>query len=526
MSSPLYFDFLSSVWDQFSDEDREVFAELWQGYEQVISAVYQKYMELSLNVSINDLRAWTTERWLPYTFNSSNFINRPATLLSNQDLSAGVNTTVRNLLCLSVNGGTPFEVNIRGKIPVVTTIDEIIFKINLAAGFKFAGSVFNNSILLLTSNVLGANSLVTVHQTSIPSANACEFLLGVDVDVLPDSYPKYKYPYTIKYTNVRTLPWLRDSIRDETMTVELVEGTDYMVEEGGLVFKEIPPASMWAERTNIDEENPWANFGYLTEIYQKNSPRYVGALKGLWFSLWNGPKPSNIRIALYLLFGLPTAPEEGTITVANSTTITMRGLSGATYTFPVPTGLNPDVSVGSSVTQFQPLVDGINVYDKINYPGFVEKEIGREGIGRFLTENATRGEGDTDETKALRLLEEHTFLPQISVDTFVFPDINMTNVKTFLSAFRPLSKAYMFQVILGAFRELLGLNDRVDANIDFILDSSLDVNETTHQDAATLTTYEDNPSSGLNLDPAGMLFDENVEIEVREGATLKDRFTA
>ena len=67
---------------------------------------------------------------------------------------------------------------------------------------------------------------------------------------------------------------------------------------------------MWARRSLFDQENPWNNFGFLMNIYQKNSVRYVNVLQGLWFAFWTGPRPSNVKISLYLLFDLGLRPAE------------------------------------------------------------------------------------------------------------------------------------------------------------------------------------------------------------------------
>lgn len=527
MASPHYFQFIAAVWEQLPEKDRGEFAELWTGYEQVLAAVYQRQMEVNLNIGVSDLQAYSTERWLPYKFKEANFIERAATTSSSQDLSVGINLSVKNLLRFSIDGGAPVEVNIAGSVPKSTSITEIIEKINAVVGYKLARGIYENSILQLVSPTKGANSSIEILPTSNPSLNACEFVLGVDPDLLPVSYPVFKYPFTVGYDRVASVPELRDHVRNENVSVLLIEGEDYIVESGGVIsFKELPPENMWAERTQVDEENPWYNYGFLTEIYQNNSPRYVNVIQGLWFSLWNGPKPSNVRIALNLLFGLPTAPESGVITSIVDDVITMAGVSGKTYTFSIPKGLEADVTTGDSVYKFQPLVTGINVYDKINYPGFIEKEIGREGIQRFLTEDATRGYGDTDETKALTMLNEYTFLPQIDVEAFIYPDINLRNVKLFLDAFRPLNKTYLFQVIIGAFRDLLGVTDRLSEHIRIDLTSNLDSNETTFMDSVTLDNYETINNDPLNLDPHGILFEDAVEIEVRESGTLIDSFTA
>ena len=549
MSSPLYFEFLASVWDQLPEEDREVFAELWHGYEQVIASVYQKAVELNLNLSMSDLQAWSTSRWLPYTFADENKITRAATLTSNQDLSAGINTTTRSLLKLSFDDGEPFEVDIRGKLPSITKIEEIVQNINFGAGFKFASTLYENTVIRLTTKTAGPQSKITVYQTSIPAANACEFVLGVDPDNLPRTVPEFKYPYSIVYKKVSSIPSMRDAIRDESATIELTEGIDYTLETDAVCFKSQPPEKLWAERTQVDDENPWHNFGFLTDIYQKNSPRYVGVLQGLWFALWNGPKPSNVRISLYLLFGLPTAPEDAVVTAITDQreetvddrlvtipgTMTLLGISGTTHLITIPVGLFPEVDVGESVKLFQPLTDGIAVFDKINSPGFVEREVGRGGIQRFLTDNASHGLGDTDETKALRMLEEYTFLPQISVEAFVYPDINLKNVKIFLDAFRPLNKTYLFQVVVGVFRDKLGLTDTMEQDIDYTLGETLDLNETTYIPTTNITYYEEklgsnvtiglpyyegNDVEGLDMDPHGVVMDEKLDIEVWTGRTL------
>lgn len=551
MSSTHYFQFLSAVWDQLPEADRERFGELWQGYEQVLAAVYQKYSELNLNAAVADMEPYTTERWLPYTFGTSNFISRPATITSTQDMSAGLNLVKRYLLKFRIDGGTPFEVNVQGNKPQTTLIDEVVAKINLAAGFPFASSLYSNTILFLKSRTSGVNSSIEVLPTSNPYANACEFVLGISLLEIPKTYPQYRYPYTMPYSRVASIPEFRDAVREESTGVRLIEGTDYIVEDSQTVvsFREIPPENLWAVRSRIDEENPWANFGFLTEIYQKNSPRYVGIIQGLWFALWNGPKPYNVRISLYLLFGLPTAPENSVVSGLTSEVITLTGVSGSIYTFDIPTGLSAEVALGQSVNKFTPLVDGIWVYDKINAPGFIEREAGREGIQRFLTEDATRGfgtpENPTDEDRALKMLEEYTFLPQISVDSFIYPDINLRNIRTFLDSFKPLNKTYLFQVIVGNFRELLGLDDRLGMLIDIDLTSNLEANEANCQWKYTGVQgpedpnrwvcsdipYFDDSYSGhdydaLNIDPHGILFEEQLQIEVRSFGSLIDSFTA
>lgn len=527
MSSTQYFNFLGTVWDSLSEEDRERMGETWQGFEQVIAAVYQQFAEVNLNIAVRDLQAYATERWLNYTFTSDNFITKFATVTSNQDIGSGVNLTSKYLLRFAINGGSPIEVNLQGLVPGQTSIDEIVTKINIAAGFTFARAIFEGTIVQLVSNISGTSSSIEILPTSIPLANCCEFVLGVEIERLPLSFPEFRYPYRLGYDKVVSIPEFRDAIRDENVTMTLVEGTDYSIDrKAGLVsFAETPPAHLWAKRTLIDKETPWNNFGFLIGIYQENSPRYVQVIQGLWYAFWNGPTPDNIRRALYLLFGLPVAQADGVVVSASSTEVVLLGDDGVTQTVEVPLGLEPLVATGERVKRFDPLVSGISIFDKVNYPGFIKEEVGRFGIERFLTEDATRGPGDTDETKALTMLEEYTFLPQISVDTFVYPDINLANVVQFLDAIKPKNKTYLFQIIVGEFQDPIEFGESLTLSPDIDLTPTLDQNETTWQSTAILDAYETGANAGLDMDADGVAFNESVEFEVREAGVLIDSFT-
>lgn len=527
MSSPQYFDFLGTVWDLLPSEERERFGEVWQGTEQIVASAYQKYIEGNLNTTVKNLLPFSTERWLPYTFNDDNFVDEPATFTSSQDLSLGINLTTRYLLKLSVNDNPPIEVNVRGVLINKTTVPEIVAKLNAAFGFRFARGIFDDTVVQLVSNISGISSKITIHETSIPSANACEFILGVQDIELPYSVPEFPWIFLSPYPNLAELPGLQDAIRDESAEVSLAQGTDFIVQSKTYIaFKEEPPEKMWARRSLFDEENPWNNFGFLMDIYQPNSQRYVDVIQGLWFAFWTGPKPSNVKTSLYLLFGLPTAKEAGVVTAVTPTTITTTGDDGTVRVFDIPTGLVSLVSVGDRVSRFDALVSGIDVYDKINRPGFIESEIGRDGIQRFLTENASLGIGDTDETKALKMLEEYTFLPQISVDAFITPDINLANVKTFLDAIKPTNKTYLFQVIVGTFRDEVNIDDRYSYLHSIDVTPNLDANETTYLEEVDLLSYETVDNPGLALDSEVILFQENVEIEVYSFNVLIDSFTA
>lgn len=124
-------------------------------------------------------------------------------------------------------------------------------------------------------------------------------------------------------------------------------------------------------------------------------------------------------------------------------TITITDPDGISETHTVPSGLEAIVEVGDAVYRFQRLTNGVRIWDKINDPGFVTSRLGRSGIQRFLTQNASTGSGDSDETKALTLLEEHLWIAQALVEASS-ESLNVTEVFTFLQNLKPQWSEFVF----------------------------------------------------------------------------------
>lgn len=123
--------------------------------------------------------------------------------------------------------------------------------------------------------------------------------------------------------------------------------------------------------------------------------------------------------------------------------ITLADSDGVESAFDVPSGLEAIVEVGDAVDQFDRLTTGVRLFTKINEPGFVASRLGRFGIQRFLTQNASTGVGNSDETKALTLLEEHLFIAQALVEG-VSEAVNTDEVFTFLENLRPQWNEFVF----------------------------------------------------------------------------------
>lgn len=523
-----YFNYLGTVWDNLPDSDKNRFGELWHGYEQIFASVYQQFVEADLNIAVKTMRPYQIKRWLPYVFGRENEILRPPIYTSTQDLSQGVRTDTKYLLRFQINGSTPIEVNIQGRDPFRTTIDEIVSKINKKAGFAFARTIFENSIIQLVASGSGPTSSIKILPPSKLDADATEYILGIQPAGLPATFPKFPYVYALPYENIVNVPRFQTTIREESLEFGVLNvGDNYEIEVGNIIsFENEPPEKLWAKKTYIDMETPWHNFGFLMNIYQKNTPSYLSVIQGLWYAFWTGPKPENIKRSLYLLFGLPVAQEVATVTRVTATEIETISQNGQVRIFNIPSELVSIVSVGQIVDRFQPLVNGIDIFDKINYPGFIKEEIGRAGIQRFLTESASLGPGDTDETKALKLLEEHTFLPQISVESFVSPDINLGNVKIFLESIKPINKSFLFQVIVGSFKENLDIKERLGMHLSADITPNLDSNQTTNQPASVLLDYETMDNPGLNLDSEVLCFQEKVVVEVYSFGSLVNTIIA
>lgn len=531
--SQYIFDYLNDIWDLLPDEDRIRFGETWKAYEQTYGYVWMQQFESDMANTIQYLPLYNIKRWLQHTFDDATELDLSATFTSNQGFTQPINLADRYLIKLDVDGGAPVQVDLRGATPSRTTLVEIVNNINNALSTRVASAISNGSLLQLVSPTSGPASSFTFYPATQAIHDASAIILGLDPNSLPRTVPEFPFAFQLGEGDIIGIPVLQDKIHDELIEIRLVEGTDYAVEFGtGIIsFAEMPPATLWAKDTLCNFETPYNNFGYLMDFYDRNTAGYLKAVQGLWFAFWNGPSPENIKRSLYLLFGLPTASKPGTVVSVNSGVILVKYVDGSTESFAVPSGLSPIVGPGDTITQFQPLVSGINIFDKINYPGFLAKEGGRAAVQPFLTQFASRGEApDTDETKALTILENTTYLPQISVYAFTNPTINLSNVQTFLRNIQPRSRTFLFQILVGRFFDQLALSDEgltgnptdqwpngqpaLGLALDFDATSNLDWNNNTLGRQDQWDDAENNLYTYMVLDDSVIGFGEHGVVEV------------
>lgn len=462
-NSAYIFDYLNDVWQLLPDQDQSFFAELWGAYQRTYGYLWQQQFESDLANTITNLPLYNTKRWLRHSFSEETQVAKTATYESPVDFTFGINLADRYLVKLALNEDPPVEVDIRGVNPYVTTVYEICAKINTALGATVVSPKSSGGVLLLTSNVTGYAGSFTFYTPSIGSKDATEIVFGIPTSAtLPLTFPPYRYVYQLGETNIVRIPVLQNTIHDDLATVVLAEGVDYTIEFGtGVIsFANQPPATLWAKDTICNFETPYNNFGYLMGIYDSNTEAYLKSIQGLWHAFWTGPRPSALKSSLYLLFGLPTASYDGSVVQVTPTEITLYYPSvNKTEVFSIPENLLAIVSAGDDVVRYDPLVNGIELFDKVNFPGFLANLGGRFSVQPFLTQFASRGPGDSDESRALTLLEESTYLPQITIDAFFNPAIKLGNVPLFLRSIQPKARTFLNQILVGSFKDPLPLLD-------------------------------------------------------------------
>ena len=507
--------FLGTIWDDLPSKDRNRFSEIWKGQEQVFGDVLQRFYELDQTLNVNKTPVYLTTRWNKYEFSSDNQIIEPAIFESFQDLSLGVNLTEFYLIKLQIDEDDPIIIDCRGSSPEKTRIDEIVFKINQAVGFTYCDTIYDNTILRFTTKTEGPKAKLSILNPE-DSRDATEIVIGLTAVELPYITPRLSWKFTLPDGKIRMIPSLQDKVRNENLKYYIIEGPDFEVSttQARIDFIEEPPENLWAKVTYINEEVPYYNFGYLIDYRDPTiTPEdYLQNLQGLWFAFWQGPRPDYIKRALYLLFSLPVAVQNGVVTRfigEDDSIMEVLHSDGQARAYSLPAQLLWQVKVGDFVERFQPLVNGIDVFDKTNLPGFVRTELGRASLDIFALPEATKGTGeDTDETKALTALEEHTFLPQINVNAFVRPNINIGSILTFIRNIKPLQKAFYFQIIVAVFNEQIKFSERFGFDYNIDITPNLEINQANTTLDEVREDYEENDIPQLDLDSDVVFFFE------------------
>jgi hypothetical protein len=340
---------------------------------------------------------------------------------------------------------------------------------------NFSGLAPNRTLTITSGPNVGTYTVSGIlSPTSIQVAEL--FPQAQDSDV---NYSINAFPHGIRVdSRIVSIPVLQDLIDDPTSV--LLENVDYRVSGGILSVRsaflkstigpeEKRERQAWAEVTKVNLETPYRNFGVLIDFFRENSEEYKLALQGLWYTFWTGSTPNNLQRGMHILLGLPFAKRAGRVTRVDveAAEIGIVDPRGQVITYTIPADLDPTVAVGDEVDRFESLTTGVQIIDRNNEPGFVANRLGRAGISKFLTSNATVGSGNSDETKALELLEHHLFLPQILVEA-ITKAVNVQELVTFLDNMKPQWTDYVFSFSVEEEEEVQFSEEMppLDLNID------------------------------------------------------------
>jgi hypothetical protein len=282
----------------------------------------------------------------------------------------------------------------------------------------YDGQVSQDDAVVLELQNSSENTVELVRATAVGTCAELVTRLAVDLDVLDvflsDTHNVLHLAFVLRRTRLPVgdlvvgLPFLQQNIQEKDDTVVLRENVDYKIVEsrganslrfmsgrpgdaGDVWQGDLPPARLWAETTFFDNsptiEN---NFGIpaeltveqLTEIGTDTD--YLSAVRGLWYTLINGPTMFNLRAGTQILLGLPFAEEAGTITEIRTDYSPTQGriliqdkantAIVRAYTFPKALDLevNPTTAApyteGDEVAQFAPMVEGAAVLDYLKDP--------------------------------------------------------------------------------------------------------------------------------------------------------------
>jgi len=311
----------------------------------------------------------------------------------------------------------------------ITTIDPLPFTASTSWAISgqatsktldfWFGLVCTGDIVLLDVVNFVTNTVTTVEVTALGASPAVNKILGIDASsvgaFLLDTTTYRVFLRGVlrrKYVPIDSLvtdvPYLREKINNADDSEVLRRNVDYFLER----FRNAPcirfivgtpdvwqgvnpPKRLWAETTYLDnrpmiEANFGIPAGFTLDDFTKIATNldYLSAVRGLWFSYFNGPTLFNLRAGVQILLGLPFAEEKGIIeeirTDFSLTTgrILVRDAKNTevvrSYSFPASLDLEVSpvtgviYAVGDTVEQFAPLVEGTEVIDYVKDPKWIE----------------------------------------------------------------------------------------------------------------------------------------------------------
>jgi len=177
----------------------------------------------------------------------------------------------------------------------------------------------------------------------------------------------YSWRYPID-PNFVSAPTIQDGIDKPTLTS--VQGTDHYVRPGWL-YSNTKFTDVWARNLWVDEQTIQKNFGDPIDFTRDYSNvNYLYGTRGMWYVYWNGATVNDIQVGSKIIVDAPVSPSgtkvlrltknpDGSVTIL---------LEAGNLELTVPPYLTPTVSAGQTVSAYQSLSDGVEVWDYINNP--------------------------------------------------------------------------------------------------------------------------------------------------------------
>ena len=188
-----------------------------------------------------------------------------------------------------------------------------------------------------------------------------------DTSSATPSGAEYHLPLDVDYISIPTM----QSTIEEPFYI-LVEDNDYRIEDDTLKFNSQPPSdTMYANRARVNRYDLFSLYGSMLSLSkERDSEEYLYKIQALWTIMKTGSTPANIRKATYVFFGLPFAYEDGTVKEINGSELVIEGNNTYTYN---SLGLSWEVEAGDTVEKYQPLSEGVEVFDHLSDPLFIYK---------------------------------------------------------------------------------------------------------------------------------------------------------
>jgi len=192
----------------------------------------------------------------------------------------------------------------------------------------------------------------------------------------------------------------------------------------------IPTTDLYAEYVQYDEGIVEANFGSLVDLVGASTEQYLATVKAMFYAYLNGPTVTNVKAGSHIFMGLPIAEQAGTVTAINAAysgdygQLSITDADGEVRTYLYPLNVGTPHSVGSVVTRWQPLSNGIEINDYKKDPAWFLPMLGP----------------NYHETQ-----KYHTF--QIVIDATVFSLSAISQVGSFVGKIKPTWKDFIIYII-------------------------------------------------------------------------------